>query len=402
MTFSHLLKKTWHLVRPSKTMGSMGILLPRDFKKILERECARADRTGSHIALVSFGIGKQADGIGQLAKLIDYLKKRIRLSDELGWLEGNQVGVLLYHTDADSARRFVTALRDNNSGAISHINHNIFIYPNGKPNNMDPPSEPGQKPNSSGKRKPHVESGQNGALTAEPRTPLRMEGADSQRDAASNGQTDSGNIKTLLLRKPLWKRLFDMAGAAIALAIFFPSCLIVAIYIKWVSPGPVFFKQARIGFGGKVFRMWKFRTMHVDVEQGAHQRLVGDLLKDNDRPMNKLADDPRIIPSGKFLRKFCIDELPQLINVLKGEMSLVGPRPDPVYAIDHYSDWYTARFDALPGMTGLWQVSGKNRLSFQQMMRLDITYARQRSLWLDLKILLITVPAILWNAKYDA
>ena len=154
---------------------------------------------------------------------------------------------------------------------------------------------------------------------------------------------------------------------------------------------------------GKRFRLWKFRTMRVNAETSSHEEYVASLITaegtDQDKPMLKIEKDPRIFPCGVFLRKACIDELPQLFNVFKGDMSLVGPRPPIPYEANAYLFWHEGRFDAVPGMTGLWQVSGKNSLTFKEMVRLDIRYARERSLALDIKILLKTFPAVLFEIR---
>ncbi len=155
---------------------------------------------------------------------------------------------------------------------------------------------------------------------------------------------------------------------------------------------------------GRSFTMWKLRTMDVIVDTSVHQEHVWQLINgannmDSGRPMAKLDDDPHIIPAGKILRKTCLDEVPQLINVLRGEMSLVGPRPPLEYEVHEFLEWQHRRFDAVPGMTGLWQVSGKNRLSFSQMIRLDIQYSRRKTLLLDLIILLRTPLAIVGQIK---
>ena len=169
---------------------------------------------------------------------------------------------------------------------------------------------------------------------------------------------------------------------------------------------PVLFEQERIQCLGKMFRMLKFRTMKVNTDISVHKQHLAALIKsaNNDnpelkKPMVKLDSDPRIIPLGKYLRKMCLDEIPQLINVLKGEMSLVGPRPPLAYEVEEYPQWYYGRFNTIPGMTGLWQVSGKNRLTFDEMVRLDIQYARECSFWLDTKIILKTPLAIITQIK---
>lgn len=195
---------------------------------------------------------------------------------------------------------------------------------------------------------------------------------------------------------PAWKRAIDILVSIILLVCLLPVFVVLGIFIRMVSPGPVFFRQKRVGYQGRVFTIWKFRTMRVDADASVHQNRVSEVLN-AEKQMRKLDrdDDPRIIPFGKVLRQTGLDELPQLFNVLRGEMSLVGPRPDPVYAVQQYPPWYRARLDVLPGITGLWQVNGKNRTTFKEMIRLDIAYTRQQSLWLDARIVLRTVPAII-------
>ena len=203
-------------------------------------------------------------------------------------------------------------------------------------------------------------------------------------------------------RLPAWKRGIDIVGALAGLVVFSPLFLLIAVVIKIVSPGPVFFKQARVGRGGKLFMCWKFRTMHVRADPSAHQQHVRNLIRGDTngvtgKPMIKLDSgrDPRLIPLSPILRQSCLDELPQLINVLRGDMSLVGPRPCLPYEAQEYRLWQTTRFDVTPGLTGLWQVSGKNRTTFTEMIRLDIAYVEQQSLWLDIRILLKTLPVII-------
>jgi lipopolysaccharide/colanic/teichoic acid biosynthesis glycosyltransferase len=171
--------------------------------------------------------------------------------------------------------------------------------------------------------------------------------------------------------------------------------LLTALYIKCVSRGPVLFRQQRLGLAGAPFTFLKFRSMHAGSDQGFHARHVRELIRSG-APMRKLdaGADPRLIPGGRLLRGLCIDELPQLLNVLRGDMSLVGPRPCLPYEAQLFRDWHRKRFDVLPGITGLWQVSGKNSLGFEEMMRLDVEYARRKSLALNLRILLATPAAV--------
>jgi len=192
---------------------------------------------------------------------------------------------------------------------------------------------------------------------------------------------------------PSWKRGFDLVGASISLVLLSPLMILIALYIKCSSRGPVFFKHKRYGYLGEPLYVWKFRSMHVNADPVHHQKHVMNMVQD-DVKMKKMDTDAHLIPLGKWMRSTAIDELPQLFNVLKSEMSLVGPRPD-VVPMDQYDDWQQSRFDVLPGLTGLWQVSGKNHTTFREMNELDSFYVEQRSFWLDLKILILTVPAIL-------
>jgi lipopolysaccharide/colanic/teichoic acid biosynthesis glycosyltransferase len=190
------------------------------------------------------------------------------------------------------------------------------------------------------------------------------------------------------------KRLFDIVAAVTALVIAGPVMLLTAVLIKLTSPGPILFKQQRVGFMGRIFTMYKFRTMEAETKSGVHRDYVIELVE-NGHPMVKIDNRQRLIPFGKIIRRLFIDELPQLFNVIRGEMSLVGPRPAIPYEVQAYHDWHMKRLLAIPGMTGLWQVSGKNRLTFDEMVRLDIRYAQEYSFRMDLRIMLMTPLAII-------
>jgi exopolysaccharide production protein ExoY len=200
---------------------------------------------------------------------------------------------------------------------------------------------------------------------------------------------------------PLWKRTLDFVLVfALAPALLMVGALVAAV-VKLGSRGPVLFKQRRVGTRGQLFMCFKFRTMQADAASEPHQEHIGNLIK-SQTPMTKLDErsDPRLIPGGALLRSLGLDELPQVINVLRGEMSLVGPRPCIPYEFEMYDAWQKRRLEATPGLTGLWQVNGKNRTTFDEMVRLDIEYAEHMSFWLDLKIIIRTVPA-LWMQWRD-
>jgi lipopolysaccharide/colanic/teichoic acid biosynthesis glycosyltransferase len=194
---------------------------------------------------------------------------------------------------------------------------------------------------------------------------------------------------------PLWKRLIDLAGCLVALPFLILCTLIMTVITGLLSPGPILFRQERVGFQGRRFKIYKFRSMHVNADTRGHQDYFKGLVGTN-APMMKLDSkgDSRLIPCAWLLRATGLDELPQIINVLRGEMSLVGPRPCLPSEAELYQPWQRERFSTLPGLTGLWQVSGKNRTTFDEMIKLDIRYAQSNSWWLDLKIIFLTVPAL--------
>ncbi len=197
---------------------------------------------------------------------------------------------------------------------------------------------------------------------------------------------------------PSWKELLDTVCILLAAPLLIPVGFVIALAIKLVSPGPVLFVQERVGFRGELFRCLKFRTMKVNAETTVHQGHLQNLMT-SDRPMTKLdAADKRLIPGGRVLRCLGLDELPQLLNVLRGEMSLVGPRPCLPYECEQYQPRHRRRFGTLPGLTGLWQVNGKNRTTFEEMIQWDITYVETKSPAMDIAIMLRTVPAILVQA----
>jgi lipopolysaccharide/colanic/teichoic acid biosynthesis glycosyltransferase len=197
------------------------------------------------------------------------------------------------------------------------------------------------------------------------------------------------------------KRVMDVVGSILLMLLFAPFLAIIAVAIKLSSKGPVIFKQERLGQFGKNFQCLKFRTMFKDSDQGLHREYVHEFISGNAqgsdaaRGVYKITDDPRVTPIGRLLRRTSLDEFPQFWNVLCGEMSLVGPRPPLHYEFSEYDFWHRRRvLEVKPGVTGLWQVMGRSRTSFDDMVRLDLRYCQRWSLWLDLKILLATPLAV--------
>ena len=190
----------------------------------------------------------------------------------------------------------------------------------------------------------------------------------------------------------IYKRAMDVLGALIAIPLFSPLMVAAAAAIRLDSPGPILFVQERIGQNGKPFRMFKFRTMVANAEELLAGLVDLDRL---DEPVFKLRNDPRVTCVGRFLRRWSIDELPQLFNVLEGEMSLVGPRPEEAQIVSHYSPWHRMRLLACPGMTGPVQIRGRGDLALAERVCLEVNYIRNCSLWGDVKILLSTIPAVI-------
>ena len=209
---------------------------------------------------------------------------------------------------------------------------------------------------------------------------------------------DKNLVEVRLRSTPVWKRTIDVIGSICLLLLFAPLLVFLGIYIKCVSPGPVLFVQERIGAGAKRFRMYKLRTMHVWASGDSHRQYVASLVG-ADKPAQKPEYNSRLIRGGKLLRSLSLDELPQLMNVLLGNMSLIGPRPE-VLQLEDYETWQLRRFEGLPGISGLWQVSGKNRLTFEQMITLDIQYIDRLSFGLDVWIALRTMWVIVLRRNH--
>ena len=200
---------------------------------------------------------------------------------------------------------------------------------------------------------------------------------------------------------PTWKRTLDICCCLLALPFLALAAFWAFVITTTWAPGPIFFRQERVGYRGRRFQLYKFRTMHVTASAAEHQAHFSHLMTSN-VPMQKLdtRGDPRLIPGGWLLRASGLDELPQIINVLRGEMSIVGPRPCIPYEYERYSAWQRNRLKSVPGLTGLWQVSGKNRTTFDEMVRLDITYGERLTFAEDIRIMLCTLPA-LWTQVSD-
>lgn len=341
----------------------------KEFTAILNRERARSDRTGQVFSIIIFEL-EVLNGLKNVIEVLDHLiRQRIRSCDEIGWVGEMRLGTLLPGTSKEGAQKLADDFCDSVFPGKFQAKYIILTYPS---NWIDDSQDGTRSDDTDIPQHPRVEKW------------------------AKVNETVVNELGSFLPnRMPLWKRAMDICGSILGLTLLLPVFLLIAMYIKKVSPGPVFFKQERIGFLGRPFTCWKFRTMGVNAEISVHSQYYSELMQSNNSMKKLDGNDTRVIPYGVLMRKTGLDELPQLFNVLIGDMSLIGPRPCIRYEADQYQLWQRRRFEAVPGLTGLWQVSGKNRTTFNEMMRYDISYAMKKSLLLDIGILLKTLPAVI-------
>ncbi|HKT81516.1 MAG TPA: sugar transferase [Vicinamibacterales bacterium] len=340
------------------------------FRGVLVRERKRADRSNQPLVLALVGLNGGISGAPAQVwnRVIDALEAAKRETDVLGWFEQDgALGVILPEIPA-AGGPFVAELeqrirrelsRSLDADALGQLSVRLLVHPEPK-----------------------------GATDAV------FDGVDPLIQQLKG---DRSPVYTTL------KRALDILGSAGLLALLAPVFLVLAALIKLTSKGPVFFRQTRVGERGKPFTMLKFRSMRVNASADIHQQYVTQFIKSGGQAANggaagvfKLTNDPRITPIGNFIRKTSLDELPQFWNVLCGSMSLVGPRPPLQYEVEQYKPWHCRRvLEAKPGITGLWQVEGRSRTTFDEMVRLDLRYARSCSIWTDVKILLATPAAVI-------
>lgn len=431
----------------------------QEFRAAIERERARADRSRHCFSLVIFETGTTDSSGSNAESLAEVLAMRLRSTDQVGWFEKRRIGALLYSTSAAGAwicannvcqavaaggerpTKFTIHVYPPALGSFPEEEQNVFLFEQkkqeeqaqkaaekrDKDKNDKPPTEPDDrdvsKPDGMDQNN-KADSDPEGKITSYERrvTNLSEMVRDDENFMLNTEQShlSSGVFfqptsivaeycarpglalhASLVKALPPWKRIMDVLASGFCLLLFSPILLLTTLLIKIVSPGPVFFRQQRVGYLGRVFTMWKFRTMHANTDSKEHREYLSKLIRESARsgdpvvPMTKIEKPSQLIPFGSFLRKTCIDELPQLFNVFFGDMCLVGPRPPIPYEADEYLRWHNGRFGAVPGMTGLWQVSGKNKLAFNEMARLDIRYSRNCSFFLDLKILTMTPFVVL-------
>lgn len=342
----------------------------KGFLRDLHREKRRSERSKAPLSLVLYQIDdKTANGATQAERLLEILHSTKRLTDVIGHVGRDKIAVLCPDTNSHGIKGFMEKI-GSRAGELP-IAGVAATYPDDLFENLA-----------------------NGTRAPTALQPLMASDAVDRRDRAY----------------PL-KRVVDIAGALVAIGLFAPLMLVVAAGVGLTSRGPVIFKQTRVGRGGVPFTFYKFRSMRVESDDTIHREFVAKLInagqaegaaQEEGPAIYKLKSDPRVTPIGRLIRKTSIDELPQLFNVLKGDMSLVGPRPPIPYEAAQYQPWHLRRVMTLkPGITGIWQVEGRSKVPFSEMVRMDLRYIRDCSLVLDLKLLLRTVLVVLRGKGAD-
>jgi lipopolysaccharide/colanic/teichoic acid biosynthesis glycosyltransferase len=379
--------RTFRLREQPPLDRELGLYSRKHFLARLGEERDRTRRTGSPFSLLIADVERIARALAGQPKgkvlrrlhrdLVRNLLSGSRKTDIKGWFEQNEVGIILPGTAIAGALKYREKIlhrigKEWKGIQEGQLQEFIRILTFGDAET----SQGGSAPDGSGKAE-------------EPNTSkdYRLHEAIF---SASNSATERAA-----------KRMIDVVGALMGLGVASVPMLVVAALIKLTSAGPVMFRQERVGFLGRRFVLFKFRSMVANADPKIHESYVSNLINGKneninrgtrEKPFYKQTHDPRITPIGRMIRKFSLDELPQL---LRGEMSLVGPRPPIPYEVEHYKLWHTGRFfEVKPGLTGLWQVTARSRASFDDMVRLDLQYANHWSLWLDLKIILKTFPAL--------
>lgn len=338
---------------------------------ILDRERMRSDRGGASFTLLTFTFPRRASN-RDVDALAAALLGRIRLTDDAGMMGPGRVGVILPETPAAGAWKLAGKIYDMLPADMPRPEADVYMYP------FEGEGDGHQA---------QVDVTTDSNLDQKAEEPVAVAEADESIAPAIAQPMESLFIQPM----PLWKRAIDVIGAATALVLAAPLLLVVALLIKLTSKGPVFFTQQRDSIGGRRFTMYKFRTMCVDAEA---QKVALRAQSEQDGPAFKMTNDPRVTRIGRILRKTSIDELPQLFNVLLGDMSLVGPRPLPCDESNRCEPWQRRRLDVTPGLTCIWQVRGRSAVTFCEWARMDIEYIRSRSLVNDVKLIAETVPAV--------
>jgi exopolysaccharide biosynthesis polyprenyl glycosylphosphotransferase len=358
------------------SVDNRSVLNAESFERMISLERKRSERSRKPflLTLVDTGTSLPSDKNGKvLSKILSAISLATRETDVTGWYKtGSIIGVMFTEIIAEDKYSIVSTMLARISGALrdklsseqfSQISISFHLFP--------------EDWDHEGARRP----------------------SDPTLYPDLSKREESRRFLSIV------KRAMDIGGSLLALVLFSPLSALIAIAIKTTSKGPVFYRQERVGQHGQTFVFRKFRSMYIENDTEVHKEWFRKFVSGqaerhpangNGNGIYKLTNDPRVTRVGRLLRRTSLDELPQFINVLRGEMSLVGPRPPIPYEVEAYQAWHRGRvLEAKPGITGLWQVSGRSRVAFDEMVRLDLRYARSWSLWLDIKILLQTPRAVL-------
>lgn len=328
------------------------MLSPAATHRLIEKEMSRSDRLCDPLGLAVLTLDAKDDSV--LEHAANYLQNRLRKTDDFGLLSESEFAVILPHTPSEGTEVVARDLREELEKHHADVELTIYSYPSDW---------------------------------------LIADGEEKSKSEQEPDQENAHPAELLFLeRLPVWKRALDIVGASVALVLLSPFFLLVAGLIMFTSRGPVFFAQERSGLGGKPFRMLKFRSMVVDAEARKSSLIAQN---EQDGPAFKLKNDPRVTRVGRFLRMTSLDELPQLLNVLRGEMSLVGPRPLPCSETFECTSWQRQRLKVTPGITCFWQVEGRSTVSFADWMRMDLDYIKARSLKTDLQLICKTFWSVI-------
>jgi lipopolysaccharide/colanic/teichoic acid biosynthesis glycosyltransferase len=408
--------KAFPLAPPNRSTPS--VLSISEFETMFERERCLADR-GTRLFCLMMLRQVHGDSL-QLVRLSRHLVARLRSTDLVAQLDRDHLAVLLADTGPTEAR-FVAAWIDREVVALGiRIESTIYVYPeasdasvrrNGHGDADGDLNEPsigrgrsevtlpeghggnGQtNGNGSGGSNGHNGAHAEGASKTNGHDPRILVSPESEPANSQSGWRVEDLWTCLSVPTPPWKRALDIVVSAIGLMVLFPFFVLVAIAIKLDSPGPVIFEQKRAGRGGRPFVFYKFRSMFVDAES---RRAELEAKNEQKGPVFKIRNDPRLTRVGRLLRRWSVDEMPQLWNVLKGDFSLVGPRPPTLNEVPGYARWQRRRLSVSGGLTCIWQVSGRNNIGFEEWMRMDMQYIRRRGFWTDAGLVARTVSAVI-------
>ncbi len=384
-----------------------GVATASELDRAFQLERARSHRNGNQFSLVAFesARGKRDD----IRSLVRILRNRVRSTDVIGTLDPSRIGVLLPETPSKGAWTFADDVVARLARTELAFDCKVFTYPIDWPKEKeeDNVDRDGRRAvgdglgglellgSSTGHQGPHG-LGNGGVTNGAAHFQASHEVADDDGLAHVRhtlGRRPVADLSTLFARGlPAWKRVMDILTASILLILLSPLMLAVAVAIRLTSPGPIIFRQKRAGLSGRPFLFLKFRSMYINAEQ---EKKALEGFNEVTGPVFKMRQDPRITPVGRFIRRLSIDEIPQLLNVLRGEMTLVGPRPPILSEVERYEAWQRHRLNTTGGLTCIWQVSGRSNVAFIDWMRMDLQYIAKRSLLFDLSLLAKTAGAVL-------